>query len=107
MVGSIDIQLGNLPEGVVWLVADQIMVALDGHSRMLGPMVRADQAARTIDVSFEFAATGDPEVDIAKALGFFREALTTAAEAAQAMKPAASIEWLSSRSVRNVEYAVA
>lgn len=73
--GAFEARFGGLPVGeVVWKLAEALQAALDGHAEAVGPMVIADREKGEIELSFEFAAEGDPSVDVPRAMEILAEA---------------------------------
>ena len=59
--GAFAARFGGLPAGeVVWQLGEALQTALDAHPDAVGPMVIADREKGEIELSFEFAAEGDP-----------------------------------------------
>jgi hypothetical protein len=71
----LEMRFGGMPAELLEGITDAIMVALDAHPLTIGPMVAADKSKGEVALSFEFAAVGDLNQDMARALGILGEAL--------------------------------
>lgn len=77
-IATLEARFADLPGEAVWQLADVLMTALDSHPAAVGPMVVADAATGEIIVSFEFAAVGDPSIDVTRAMFIISEATANA-----------------------------
>jgi hypothetical protein len=102
--GTFEAHFGNIPLKFVERWTNDLMVALDGHSEAIGPMVVADTSTGELVVSFEFAAVGDVDQDVPKAMRILREAIeATVSESAIDVLGTPTEGWASQPGPRQVD----
>jgi threonine dehydrogenase-like Zn-dependent dehydrogenase len=80
------------------------MVGLDTHPEARGPMVVADTSTGGLTLSFEFAAVGDVDQDVPKAMRILRQAIeATVSEGAIDVVGTPTEGWASQPGPRQVD----